>query len=269
MNTKQVDEYFGGFSWAVPKAFAEPVAACRFEQGDILYDTKKAYEGTWGEALPHISYSIQIKYPPRGVATKSTEDAASVFRRNWQQPVTGDLRDFKRGSTKEISATEGRLYMLLWTGKFEYLDEKTDSPPIPDLPMSIGKKLGASEAFFKRQLPSTIEHPLAFIMPYDASYELLRLKFAKVESVLSNHYQPTVLMAAPDKAGLKSEGDAGFVPTLQLACFVIDSSSKSKAKAVLKSALHVPAREKKTDRENFTLENHGWLVALWGSEGQV
>ena len=52
----QSDNFLDGFLWAVPTAFSDPLAACRFEQGDILYDTKKAYEGTWGRSpyLHHI-----------------------------------------------------------------------------------------------------------------------------------------------------------------------------------------------------------------------
>ena len=31
-----------------------------FSQGDIIYDTRLAYELTWGEALKHIKISVQI-----------------------------------------------------------------------------------------------------------------------------------------------------------------------------------------------------------------
>jgi hypothetical protein len=80
MSTNQTDEYFDGFNWAVPVAFAEPLAACRFEQGDILYDTRRAYEGSWGDALPHIKYSIQVKSPMRGPSTKSEKEEESSSR---------------------------------------------------------------------------------------------------------------------------------------------------------------------------------------------
>jgi len=40
-------DYFDGFSWALPNAFADALALCRFEQGDMLYDTRRAYEGEW------------------------------------------------------------------------------------------------------------------------------------------------------------------------------------------------------------------------------
>lgn len=42
-------DYFNCFAWALPMAFKEPLASCCFEQGDILYDTPKAYEGTKDE----------------------------------------------------------------------------------------------------------------------------------------------------------------------------------------------------------------------------
>ena len=91
MQDKESLEFFPGFAWAVCKAFREPLASCRFEQGDILYDTKKAYEGTWGEAINHLHFSIQINSPKRGIATKKKQDEASAFADNWKQQVELDL----------------------------------------------------------------------------------------------------------------------------------------------------------------------------------
>lgn len=43
-------EFFSGFKWAVPGAFSDAVALCRFEEGDTLYDTKNAYNDDWEKA---------------------------------------------------------------------------------------------------------------------------------------------------------------------------------------------------------------------------
>jgi hypothetical protein len=107
MTSHQADDYFDGFSWAVPVAFAEPLAACRFEEGDILYDTRRAYEGTWGEALPHIKHSIQVRSPMRGPGTKPEKEEESVFTDNWNMTVVFTLTDYKANKTKEITTTQG------------------------------------------------------------------------------------------------------------------------------------------------------------------
>ena len=74
-------DYFTCFDWAVPKAFKEPLASCRFEQGDILYDTPKAYEGTWADALQHLRFSIQIKSPARGTTSRLEKDADFIAKK--------------------------------------------------------------------------------------------------------------------------------------------------------------------------------------------
>ena len=37
-------KYLEQFTWPVPKGFSDAVATCKFEQGDLLYNTCRAYE---------------------------------------------------------------------------------------------------------------------------------------------------------------------------------------------------------------------------------
>ncbi len=37
-------EFIQVFNWAVPTGFNDAIAQCRFDLGDSLYDTKKAYD---------------------------------------------------------------------------------------------------------------------------------------------------------------------------------------------------------------------------------
>lgn len=59
-------ESFDGVTWAVPKAFSDAVTACKFEEGDILHDSRKAYIGECGKAAEHINNSLQVYSPSLG-----------------------------------------------------------------------------------------------------------------------------------------------------------------------------------------------------------
>ena len=114
-------EFFSGFSWAVPTAFGDAVALCRFEQGDTLYDTRKAEEESWAEATKHIHHWLQVRYPSH-VITVADESTGGIFEKNWDSEVKVDLyKNFKKVGEGQISTTQGRLYTALWTGNVEVL----------------------------------------------------------------------------------------------------------------------------------------------------
>ncbi len=59
--------FFSNFTWAVPKAFSDAVASCRFEEGDMLYDTPKAYEVDWEDAIKCTTHFLQVKFTAHAV----------------------------------------------------------------------------------------------------------------------------------------------------------------------------------------------------------
>jgi hypothetical protein len=63
-NQKEEVEFKDGYAvrWAmcIPDCFKDSLKTKRFAVGDVFYDTPKAYQGTWAEALHHIHVSIQI-----------------------------------------------------------------------------------------------------------------------------------------------------------------------------------------------------------------
>lgn len=75
-------EFFSNFTWAVPHAFSDAVGLCRFEEGDMLYDTAKAYEGEWGDAVKYINHSLQVRYPARATSGEK-EKSGGIFEKNW------------------------------------------------------------------------------------------------------------------------------------------------------------------------------------------
>ena len=252
--------YFEGFSWAVPLAFADALSLCRFEQGDTMYDTPKAYEGTWGQALKELSHSIQVKYPPRtgvgvGVA-KGVSEKELKFAENWKQKVVFELRDYKQGSTREVTTTQGRLYTVLWRGDLCVLDEQASALPPPKTAMHIRRTLAKHAPYFRSVFPEE-KGSLAFFMPYDPCHSLLRGKLQNVKDVLREYFKVGVRFLAPEEIGLPD-----FAPTARVACFVVQSDSLSKVKELLKGALYKPGKGKKTTDDRFRLEDHGYLLVL-------
>jgi hypothetical protein len=252
-------EFFAEFVWAIPKAFRVPLATCRFEQGDILYNTPLAYEGSWAEALKHIKLSIQVKSPTRGPVSKTEEDTDSMFSNNWTQPVSLNLTDHAYNTTRTIETTQGRLYTTLWRGDLEQLEGHSPAPSIPELPRDIIKKklLPAVASHCIGRYAEGLEHPCIFIMPFDETSNILRTKFSKVRIALFNQLDLKIILVSPTAAGLASIND--FVPTMKLALFLMNGVDSERAFLLLKDALYVPSKDKKTDKDHFRLGSHGYL----------
>ncbi len=259
MSKKQVYEFFDGFSWAVPTAFAETLAACRFEQGDVLYDTRRAYEGTWGQARPHVSHSIQVKLPLRRTGTKSEKAEESIFTDNWNMTVEFNLTDHRAGKTRAITTTQGRLYTLLWKGDLSSIVAKSPSPTVPTLPMDILRDLPKALDHVRGRLPEVSNGGVIFLMPFDLTRQLLRSKFRKVEAELAQ-FEADMCLVSPSDAGLESE--KGFAPTVSIACFMVQSAPVNDVEKALKQALYMPAKNKKTAVERFRLGAHGHLATV-------
>jgi hypothetical protein len=111
-------EFFPGFRWAVPTAFAEAeaVSLCRFEDGDVIYDTRAAYDDEWGTASQQIEYSIQVLYPPRETGGREV-DKKGVFKNSWRSEVKLTLRTHSEGTTGlSASVPEPGALALLGVG---------------------------------------------------------------------------------------------------------------------------------------------------------
>ncbi len=259
MSTKQAYEYFEGFSWAIPTAFADALAACRFEKGDILSAARQAYAGTWAEAPTHIPHSVQVKSPLRGAGTKTAKEEESVFSDNWNMTIEFSLTDHKKDKTKEVTTTQGRLYSLLWKGDLRYIDNTFESPPVPTLAMQILPDLSRTTDHMRKSLIKGEAHACVFLMPYDRTRQLLTTKFCKIEDSFKG-FKTRICFLAPAEAGLLSE--TGFAPTVSIACFCVYETHDNAVEQALKKALYTPSKDKKTDKEQFRITAHGYLGAI-------
>jgi len=250
-------DYFDGFAWALPTVFADALAMCRFEQGDVLYDTKRAYEGEWASAVRHIRHRIEVTFPLRGGSVKSSESEDSAFEDNWNSKVIVRLVDQRASSERELTTTQGNLYSLLWKGEVTVLDGQSPPPPLGARHLLTKLKLVLDS--LSRRDARTISSGTVFLMPFDHTSKLLRSKLKTVATALQSLDAKCGLVAVKD---LELEGADAFAPTTCVVWFVMSSEHKPEAITnLLKRHLHKPSKDKKTDRENFNLKTHGLLAS--------
>ena len=242
-------EFFSNFTWAVPHAFADAIALCRFEEGDILYDTPKAYDEEWGKASKHIEYSMQVRYPARvtgGVAANES----GVFISNWKSEVRVELyKHLKKVGVAQIETTQGRLYTALWKGDIRILKRDTEEPQIPSTVQQVTRNL--TEASDTAKKLST-KYPV-FAMARDLSNLISRDKYSKILSKLKKHLTGDPQLLCPKSAGLNDW--ANIAPTIEIAFFITHGVSAEQLHNLVKEAVYVPAKD--ATKDMFRISAHG------------
>ena len=249
-------KFFQEFKWAVPHAFNSAIASCRFEQGDILYDTPLAYSGSWGEALQHINYSLQVKFPPRSSSPDTSNNDGSVFSANWSARVVFEFQDHKTKTSKLVETTQGNLYTLLWKGNVDnYLTEQTCAPKQA---IELLDKLELASVFFEQKAATDHNIKGFFILPFCPASDQLVEKYKRLDNVFLEFFQFSKLQINLTEISVYSYAD--FVPTAKIvAFFFLQNLDSAEIKEAIKKALYKPSRDKKTKKENFSVSNHGLL----------
>jgi hypothetical protein len=252
-------ELFPEFAWAVPKAFSVPLRDCRFEQGDRVYNTPHAYQGSWNDALSHLEYSIEVLSPPRGQGIqKSDKDSASTFASNWSAPVELILTIHKREISKRLNTTQGRLYSMLWHGDLTMLDAPAE-PAMPFKSLVVDGLADRETSHFRKKAPAERAFSL-FLTPFDETNDIFTSKANLIRQVLSETSSFEFHKERPHV--VYGNERSQFAPTLYIGCYVIDSTDTERLEAAFKKALYVPVKNKVTDRENWNLQKHGTLVQV-------
>jgi hypothetical protein len=239
------DIFFNGFKWPVPKEFADALAKCRFEEGDVLYSDACAYDLQWDKAKEKLHYSIQITSPMRSDGDVASSSSDGAFLSSWISPVAFELRNYKNGEIKRVNTLQGNLYMCLWEGDLSHTDS-TRTPMLPLTISEIDKRLSCLE--IEKNSESQ------FIMAFDPTNQILRTKRSKVEDALGENATSGSfsICSRSEFSGLK------VLPTSEIVVFNIDMSMED-AEAAIKSAVYVPAKDKKGERDNFRIRSHGLL----------
>lgn len=242
-------EFFSGFKWAVPAAFSDAVALCRFEEGDILYDTPKAYDEEWGKASKHIEYSMQVRYPARVFGGARTNESG-VFASNWKSEVRVEVyKHLEKVGVGQIETTQGRLYTALWKGDITILKRDTGEPQIPFTVQQVTRNL--TEASDTAKKLST-KYPV-FVMARDLSNPISRDKYSKIRSKLKKHLAGEPQLLRPESAGLNDW--ANIAPTIEIAFFITNGVSLEQLHNLVKEAVYVPAKD--ATKDMFRISAHG------------
>ncbi|MCE5324761.1 SWIM zinc finger domain-containing protein [bacterium] len=250
--------YYNGFTWAVPKAFQEALEFCHFMQGDILYDNASAYSCKWSEAAANFRYSIQVKAPSRGTSVGKFED-------NWNHTVCVVLTDHRKMPAEfpeQIWTTQGRLYTLLQTGDISIINKDSFAPLPPLRSHALLKAMTVSSFKIKAesyvaQICKNGTNLSCFMMPYDSSVALSRLKFLWIKSAFPSD---RTFLRFPTPTNLQVDAYQRFSPTLRIACFLFAGYEKHAVLKILKDVLYKPDQTKTSNADRFRLNAHGVFI---------
>lgn len=243
------DGVFLWVQWAVPVAFSDAASLCRFEEGDILYDTPKAYDDEWGQACKHIEYSLQVRYPVR-VTGVAAERESGIFASNWNSEVRVELcKRLEKVGVGQLETTQGRLYTALWEGDVKILKCDTEAPQIPITVQQVTRNLGEASETAKGL---SIGYPV-FVMVRDLSNPISREKYSKVFSKLKKHLSGEPKLLCPKSAGLRDW--AIIAPTIDIAFLQTNGVTADELHDLVKEAVYFPAKDAK--KEMFRILAHG------------
>lgn len=263
-------EFYRGFAWAVPKAFAAAVHACRFEQGDVLYSDPGAYDTKKRSKHP-APFHIQVLDPPRTNRASANDGEGQRFFSNWESSVTFEWMDYKTGDRRELQSTQGRLFACLWRGESDaLLDLEVDGPERPYLLRDLSTRIDASTEALLRELgvsslASTSDgrkpaKRYLFATAIDLSSDTSRVKSGLIERALAARFEVEVRSFSPVELGI-DEADR-FHPALEVLTLVIDCSDATKIEDALRDVLYGGGKSAGSDAGRFNVARHGCLLGL-------
>lgn len=246
-------EFFKGFQWALPMAFADSLARAWFVEGDVLYDSVVAYNSSWPAALKTVEYTIQVRSPARS-SEVNNQAVREVFARNWHSEVRLDLYlHMARFGDGQVRTTQGRLYTSLWKGKIDTLfEDKSAHPPLPTTAQQLFRDLEKASGLRAHVPPGQA----TFVMVRDISNSVSRNKFQKVQAKLRPYMPREPLILSPADANFPEAQE--IAPTVDIAVFSTTGVELSELEDLVKQAVYVPAKEAKKDM--FRLSAHGIVI---------
>lgn len=265
-------EYLEQFTWPVPKGFADAVAACKFERGDLLYNTRQAYEEGWN--LDNIDWILQVQSPSRGSTSTKAEDVKTVFADNWRSILILELTNVRNDCVKRtVQTTQGRLYTVLRFGDVSILESEVDEPDLPLGVDSLFDHLDKAKEYFLPFFRESMKKPNLFIIPVDALNSITTQKHSLAVHCLSGICQVEQKTASLNDCGIPDWRQ--FNPMLEFRCVAIDSGApesvrdalkegfwpKRDSSAQAKTVKSVLSRKKYSSVQHFSLERkHGQFV---------
>ena len=239
--TTEAYNFFPGFEWAIPSAFADALGACQFSRGDTLYSSPVAYR-EWNEEFYESAKglrAIKVLSPE----AKPAPPSPGLFQSNWNS--VAEVEVFMPGGqngAEILSTTQGRIYSLLWRGDSSVLDLATSVPIIPHPAGYLLKNLNHAKSTLRQLILD--QHPDAryfFVLPHDVCSQLLDRKYRKLAYGLG-------------RTRLASE--------VNVAASVLPIPDEKLIKESLKELLYVRAANTKSKKDMFRLNAHGFFSSI-------
>lgn len=252
-------DFFPGFKWAIPKAFSDAISNCRFEEGDIIYDSEFAYN-EWKDSLLKTNYYVKIKYPKRTTRSLIPENS-SVQKANWNSTIRFELMNFHEKKKKIIETTQGALFSVLWKGDFSYLDFDNSNIKPALLPFFLKNLIVKGEkgkSMLEEAIPKCRELASGktfFIIPYDPTNDVSLKKHQDLREALSKGPNFKIIHLPPKESGLKSWEQVFPVITINL--FIFEKSTYEEIEHVIKDTFYKPTANSR--KQAFNLDRHGIL----------
>ena len=241
-------DFYSGFSWAVPTHFSDAIANCKFEEGDVIYDSESAYR-KWGKALETVSNCIKVKLPKRTIrVTKGKSE--SVALANWTSEAIIEFHKLQdKIPYQMIQTTQGRIFSLLWKGEPGILNKEMPEPS-PPLFLQDVKKVVADTSCSCRKIAGYKPY---FIMVHDPTNEVSLKKHSDIFSTLKNKFGCELYQVNPENSGFK-EWDK-ISPVICTNLYVIGAGNCDDIERELKTVLYKPT--KGAGKDKFKLKTHG------------
>jgi len=251
----EANNYFPGFEWAIPSAFADALGACQFSRGDTLYSSSLAYR-EWNKEFYEMArglYAIRILSPE----AKPAPPSPSLFGNNWN--TQAEVEVYKIGEQEDVKrfiTTQGRIYSLLWRGDRTILDPSTSVPQLPHQAAHLMKALeGIKSTLSKLIMGKVSDARYFFALPHDVCNQLLDGKCQKLVYGLNRTHNVSVMDVSV--ATLPVPEASRVVPTVSLKVFVFKNDDESAIRESLKGFLYVQAADRKSNTDKFRINAHG------------
>lgn len=242
-------KFIENFSWAVPTGFSSVLSSCRFESGDILFDNKKAYEGRWGDVKEYIRYSLQVKYPKRNEVINKPETNAELFKKNWDTEAHVDLYE-NNHYLRSIKTIQGAIYMTVWKGDIQYLEDSSKINPLRTLKDVIKEIDDLRDRAINLSNGNSV-----FVTAVDNVNQLSLGKKEKIKNAIAESFSLEIAIMSPDKVGVK---DCGLViPTIDMVFYIVDKKDDDLLMEKIKKAVYVPNPNAK--KSMFSIKRHGMV----------
>lgn len=266
-NSPAEPQFFSGMVWPVPLAFSGAIAAMRFEQGDVLYRDRRAYEALETD-LPEGLSAVQVILPKRSARVPSEIDGDRRTS-NWRSEVTIELVDLVAGKTETRILTQGKLAMAIFRGDDTWLDPEREEPVMLRSARELQQRLEEMlPSFDARQ---RTRRGCRFLFVVDVASDASRSKAASVENALRSTGALERIELSAEQAGI---GDAAaYHPSAVVRCLAMAKRTTEDVLPILRGCLYggasdrsensdVGDEEGKAAADRFSVGRHGILQAI-------